>query len=62
MRVVDGVKYYNTKELAEKLDVKYTTIQSWLKHKIIEAEKLGGRWYIAEDKIEQIKKIQKVKG
>lgn len=51
MKTVLGVNLYDLKEVAELLSVTTTTIHNYIKAGSLDARKIGGRWYIAEETI-----------
>jgi len=53
MKTVLGVNLYDLKEVAELLSVTTTTIHNYIKAGSLDARKIGGRWYVAEETIKQ---------
>ena len=51
MKSVLGVNLYDLKEVAELLSVTTTTIHNYIKSGSLDARKIGGRWYVAEETI-----------
>lgn len=51
MKETLGVKTYSIKETAELLQVTTRTIQNYIFDKRLPAQKIGGKWHIAEDNI-----------
>lgn len=51
MKTILGVNLYNLKEVAEMLSVTTTTIHNYIKSDSLDARKIGGRWYVAEETI-----------
>ncbi len=45
---IDGVRFYNVKELAGLMEVQERTITQWLREGKIPAKKLGAKWFISE--------------
>ena len=51
MKTILGVNLYDIREVAELLSVTTTTIHNYIKSGSLDARKIGGRWYIAEETI-----------
>ena len=57
MIIIDNIKYYTAKELAEECNVSMETIQKWRKHKGLVGHLIGKRKFIYSEK--QIEKFIK---
>ena len=48
-----GINVYSLTEVAEMIGVTTVTIHNYIKSGTLDARKLGGKWYIAEDTIKK---------
>ena len=53
MRVIDGKEYYNTKEVAERLDVSIWTVRRYIKWEKLSAKKIMNKYLISEENIKE---------
>ena len=51
MKNILGINVYRINEVAEMIGVTTVTIHNYIKNGTLDARKLGGKWYIAEETI-----------
>lgn len=45
--------YYTVDQIAEKLQVKPTTVRKWIKNGLLEGKKMGKRWIISPENLQR---------
>lgn len=50
----DATRYLSTNEVAWRLDVEVGTVSKWIRDGRLRARKLGDRWRVPEDAIEEL--------
>lgn len=48
---VANIKLYSVKDLSQELHVTNLSIRSYLKNGKLKGQKIGGRWYVAEENL-----------
>lgn len=51
---LDGVKFYNTREMEEKIKVTVTTIKKYIHSGTLKARKVGRQWYVSENELKRL--------
>lgn len=53
---IANIKLYSVNELSKELSVTSFSIRSYIRQGKLRAQKIGGRWYVAEENLQQFLK------